>query len=48
VTKSKDPICGMTVENERAAARSDGPDGTVYFCSVGCKLKYDMQHPAGK
>lgn len=36
-----DPICGMTVDPATAEFSSDGPDGTVYFCSGHCKSKYD-------
>ena len=36
-----DPICGMTVTPENAAAKYEGGNGeTVYFCAVGCKEKY--------
>jgi P-type Cu+ transporter len=39
-----DPICGMTVEPETAAAKYEPAVGeTVYFCSVGCKNKYVSQ-----
>jgi Cu+-exporting ATPase len=39
-----DPICGMTVEPETAAAKYEPAAGeTVYFCSVGCKNKYVSQ-----
>ncbi|HVX23361.1 MAG TPA: permease [Acidimicrobiales bacterium] len=38
-----DPICGMTVDPERAAAhrRSMGQD--YYFCSVGCAEEFDRR-----
>ena len=36
-----DPICGMTVTPENAAAKYEAENGeTVYFCAVGCKEKY--------
>jgi Cu+-exporting ATPase len=40
-----DPICGMTVDPETAAAKYEPAAGgeTVYFCSVGCKNKYVSQ-----
>ncbi|HET7293390.1 MAG TPA: cupredoxin domain-containing protein [Vicinamibacteria bacterium] len=40
-----DPICGMTVRPERAAATSVRDGGTVYFCSVGCKERFDAGLP---
>ena len=36
-----DPICGMTVKPETAAAKYESEaGGTVYFCAVGCRDKY--------
>ncbi|MCW5958989.1 MAG: heavy metal translocating P-type ATPase [Pyrinomonadaceae bacterium] len=47
-----DPICGMTVTPENAAASYDPPGGgeTVYFCAEGCKTKYlsQIQNGSGK
>ena len=41
MTSFTDPICGMTVIPEHAAG-SSSVDGTVYyFCSAGCKAKFD-------
>ena len=31
-----DPVCGMAVEPEDAAAAWDHEGTTYYFCSVGC------------
>ncbi len=43
-----DPICGMTVTPETAAAKYESENGkTVYFCSVGCKNKYVSQIETG-
>ncbi len=44
-----DPICGMTVTPETAAAKYEPADGdeTVYFCAVGCKEKYVSQLETG-
>ncbi len=40
-----DPICGMAVVPERAAGTSER-DGTIYyFCSLGCKTKFDADLP---
>jgi P-type Cu+ transporter len=36
-----DPICGMTVDPERAAGSSKVGDETIYFCSLGCKKRFD-------
>lgn len=35
-----DPICGMTVLPETAAASVEHDGETVYFCAVGCKEKF--------
>ena len=36
-----DPVCGMTVEEGKEAARSDYNGTTYYFCSKGCKEAFD-------
>jgi Cu+-exporting ATPase len=36
-----DPVCGMTVSPDTAAARRDTPAGRVYFCSPGCAATFD-------
>lgn len=39
-----DPVCGMTVTAETAAAKYESENGeTVYFCAEGCKKKYVSQ-----
>lgn len=38
---TKDPVCGMTVDEEDAAARSEYEGTTYYFCSKGCKAEFD-------
>jgi Cu+-exporting ATPase len=38
---ANDPVCGMTVEPERAAATSTFAGKTIVFCSAGCKTKFD-------
>ena len=46
----KDPVCGMQVDEQNAAGQSDYQGQTYYFCSQGCKTKFD-QNPeqfAGK
>ncbi len=37
----KDPVCGMTVNPERAKHSSEYGGRTIYFCSAGCKTKFD-------
>jgi YHS domain-containing protein len=37
---AKDPVCGMDVEEEKAAATYEYKDKTYYFCAVGCKDKF--------
>lgn len=37
---AKDPVCGMTVVPERAAARVEHNGKTYYFCSLGCLKKF--------
>jgi Cu+-exporting ATPase len=41
-----DPVCGMTVTPETAAAAWEHDDETYYFCSVGCLERF-RQDPAG-
>ena len=36
-----DPVCGMTVETDRAEYRSFHKSATYYFCSAGCKERFD-------
>lgn len=35
-----DPVCGMTVTPETAAAAWEHEDETFYFCSVGCMDRF--------
>ncbi len=35
-----DPVCGMTVDPARAAAKVDHDGTTYYFCSKGCAAKF--------
>jgi Cu+-exporting ATPase len=37
----KDPVCGMTVDPARAAGISQHDGRTYYFCSKGCKARFD-------
>jgi Cu+-exporting ATPase len=38
-----DPVCGMTIESETAAAQSTYEGSTFYFCSAGCKRQFDAR-----
>ncbi|HZW85308.1 MAG TPA: YHS domain-containing protein [Nitrososphaerales archaeon] len=33
---ARDPVCGMTVDEESARLKSDFGGKTYYFCSQGC------------
>jgi YHS domain-containing protein len=37
----KDPVCGMQVDPQKAAGKSEYQGKTYYFCSAGCKKKFD-------
>jgi Cu+-exporting ATPase len=41
-----DPVCGMTVEPDSAAAAWEHDEQTYYFCSVGCmeRFREDPEH----
>jgi xanthine dehydrogenase accessory factor len=41
--KSRDPICGMTVDITRAKHSSEFEGRTFYFCGSGCKQTFDSQ-----
>jgi Cu+-exporting ATPase len=36
-----DPVCGMQVDESKAAGQSNHQGQTYYFCSQGCKGKFD-------
>lgn len=38
----KDPVCGMQVDEQKAAGQSQYQGQTYYFCSQGCKQKFDQ------
>ena len=40
---ARDPVCGMTVDRYKTAFRSDYHGRTVYFCSAGCKARFDAE-----
>lgn len=37
----KDPVCGMEVDPESAAAQSEHEGATYYFCAEACKTQFD-------
>ena len=39
---AKDPVCGMTVNEKKAPAKSDYMGKTYYFCSLACKKSFDQ------
>ena len=36
-----DPVCHMTVDENKAAGKSDYNGKTYYLCAPGCKKKFD-------
>jgi Cu+-exporting ATPase len=43
VTAVKDHVCGMDIETATAAGQTEYKGKTYYFCSPGCKAKFDLQ-----
>ena len=39
---SKDPVCGMMVDEKAAAGKSEYKGQTYYFCATSCKAKFDQ------
>ena len=39
--KVTDPVCGMTIDPEKAAGSSKYEGKTYYFCSTGCEKKFE-------
>lgn len=35
--KKRDPVCGMWVDPEKAAATAEHDDVTYHFCAEGCQ-----------
>lgn len=38
---AKDPVCGMDVEESKAAATSEYKGKKYFFCAIGCKKAFD-------
>ncbi|MCC6208291.1 MAG: YHS domain-containing protein [Gammaproteobacteria bacterium] len=36
----KDPVCGMEIAKEKAAAHKEHEGKTYYFCSASCRDKF--------
>jgi YHS domain-containing protein len=41
MTQVKDPVCGMMIDADTAAGRSDFKGRTYYFCSAACLRRFD-------
>lgn len=39
----KDPVCGMQVDPQKTAIKTDYHDQTYYFCSALCKGIFDRE-----
>ncbi len=39
--KVTDPVCGMEIDSETAAGKSEYKGQTYYFCAPGCKREFD-------
>jgi YHS domain-containing protein len=37
-----DPVCGMKVDEKKAAATQEYQGKTYYFCAAGCKEKFSQ------
>jgi Cu+-exporting ATPase len=46
---ARDPVCGMQVNEQQAAGRSEYQGETYSFCSPGCKQQFDQnpEHYSG-
>ena len=38
---TKDPVCQMNLEESKAASTVTYQGKTYYFCSQGCRIKFD-------
>lgn len=39
---AKDPVCGMEVDEDEAAATFEHMGKTFYFCAEGCKKEFEQ------
>jgi YHS domain-containing protein len=42
VTMTKDPVCGMQIDERQASGNADYQGQTYYFCSPGCQQKFEQ------
>jgi Cu+-exporting ATPase len=40
-TMVTDPVCKMTIDENKAAGKSDYGGKTYFFCALSCKAKFD-------
>jgi P-type Cu+ transporter len=40
IVKVTDPVCGMEIDAEKAAAKVEYQGKTYYFCMEGCRDKF--------
>lgn len=40
---AKDPVCGMQINEQEAAGKSEYSGKTYHFCSPSCKAKFDKE-----
>jgi YHS domain-containing protein len=40
---AKDPVCGMDVDEQAAAATAEYQGTTYYFCAPGCKKAFEKE-----
>lgn len=40
---AKDPVCGMDVDTQTAAAQAQHEGKTYYFCSEGCREQFEHE-----
>ena len=40
---AKDPVCGMDVDEQTAAATAEYQGTTYYFCAPGCKKAFEKE-----
>jgi len=45
MSKVRDPVCGMVIEDGSAVGREVYGERTVYFCSKACQKTYLRSHP---
>ena len=46
MAEAMDPVCGMTVNPETAAAKREYEGASYYFCGTGCAKAFDLKSDA--